>query len=409
MSSLSQNLLLRSLEGLRGGSLELSSGGSRWSFGDPGTGIAARIDVHDQRFFSRAVFGGDIGIGEAWMDGDWSSPDLVAVVRLAVRNLAGLERGNRLLSAVSRAADTVRHRLRGNTLSGSRRNVRAHYDLSNEFFRLFLDRSLMYSCAYYQAPGDSLERAQEQKLERICRKLRLGPQDHVLEIGTGWGGFAEHAAARYGCRVTTTTISARQHDLARERFAASPAGGRIELLKEDYRALRGRYDKLVSIEMFEAVGLAYYDEFFGACERLLKPGGSMLMQVITINEQAFPAYHGRSDWIQKYIFPGSELASLGEIVRSLARVTSLSIHNAEGIGSPDARTLAEWRRRFHAAASDVRALGFDERFIRMWDYYLAYCEGAFLERHINDFQLLIAGNRGGTALFDEPWDGPPSP
>jgi cyclopropane-fatty-acyl-phospholipid synthase len=403
LTSLAKNIFLRSLERLRGGSLELIVDGRTWEFGEPGGSLRATVVVHRDRFFHRALFGGNVALGEAWMDGDWSSPDLVAVVRLAVRNLAPLEQQNRLLSVLSRGFDAVRHHMRGNSIAGSRRNIQTHYDLSNEFFRLFLDRSMMYSCACYQAEDDSLETAQFHKLDTICRKLRLGPEDHVLEIGTGWGGFAGHAARHYGCRVTTTTISRQQYEYARERFDASPERERIELLQEDYRNLRGQYDKMVSIEMFEAVGLAYYDEFFRACDRLLRPDGSMLMQTITINEQAFPAYHRSSDWIQKYIFPGAELASVSEILRSLARATSLGIYHAEDIGTHYARTLAEWRKRFHHAIDEVRGLGFDDRFIRMWDYYLAYCEGAFRERHIGDFQLLLTKTHSPQKLFGEPW------
>jgi cyclopropane-fatty-acyl-phospholipid synthase len=225
----------------------------------------------------------------------------------------------------------------------------------------------------------------------------------VLEIGTGWGGFAEHAVKHYGCRVTTTTISRRQYEYARDRFRSIPEGERIELLQEDYRRLRGQYDKIVSIEMFEAVGLRYYDEFFRACDRLLRPDGSMSMQTITMNEQSFPAYRRSSDWIRKYIFPGAELASVSEILRSLARATSLGLCHAEDIGTHYARTLAAWRKRFHGAVGQVRGLGFDDRFIRMWDYYLAYCEGAFLERHIGDFQLILTKNHNPRTLFQEPW------
>ncbi len=403
LTSFAKSLFLRSLERLRGGSLELISNGRTMKFGESGGSLRATVVVHDDRFFHRAVFGGDVGLGESWMEGDWSSPDLVPVVRLAVRNLARMENSNRLLSACSRLFDALRHRMRGNSVAGSRRNIQAHYDLSNDFFRLFLDRNMMYSCAYYEAEDASLEAAQFHKLDTICRKLRLGPEDHVLEIGTGWGGFAEHAVRHYGCRVTTTTISRRQYEYARERFDSIPEKERIQLLQEDYRNLRGQYDKIVSIEMFEAVGLHYYDQFFRACDRLLRPDGSMLMQTITINEQAFPAYHRRSDWIQKYIFPGSELASVSEILRSLARATSLGLYHAEDIGTHYARTLATWRKQFHDSADEVRALGFDARFVRMWDYYLAYCEGAFLERHIGDFQLLVTKNHTPRVLFNEPW------
>jgi len=403
LTSLAKSAFLKSLESMRGGSLELIVDGKIRQFGADAAPLQAVVLVHRDRFFRRALFGGDVAMGEAWMDADWSSPDLVAVIRLAVRNLAGMDGQNRLLTGLSRGLDYLSHRLRANSIAGSRSNIGAHYDLSNEFFQLFLDRSMMYSCALFESENDSLESAQFQKLDHICRKLRLGPDDHVLEIGTGWGGFAEHAVRRYGCRVTTTTISEQQHQYARRRFNAFAGGDRIELLQEDYRNLRGRYDKIVSIEMFEAVGLPYYDEFFGVCDRLLRTDGSMLLQTITINEQAFRAYRQRADFIQKHIFPGAELASVSEVLRSLARVTGLSLYHAEDIGTHYARTLAQWRHRFHNSLDEVRALGFDDRFIRMWDYYLAYCEGAFLERHIGDLQLLLTKKHSPRKLFGEPW------
>ncbi|MBI5085682.1 MAG: class I SAM-dependent methyltransferase [Acidobacteria bacterium] len=403
LTDYAKTIFLKNLDSLRGGSLELIFNGRTAKFGEPGGSLQAIVVVHRDRFFQRALFGGDVALGEAWMDGDWSSPDLVSVIRLAVRNLASQEGEHRLLSAFSRGWDALRHRLRGNSVSGSRRNIQAHYDLSNDFFRLFLDASMMYSCAFFEKEADSLEAAQFQKLDRICKKLCLGPEHHVLEIGTGWGGFAEHAVRNYGCRVTTTTISSRQYEHAQRRFHSIAGRDRIQLLQEDYRNLRGQYDKIVSIEMFEAVGLPYYDEFFRACDRLLRPDGCMLMQTITINEQVFPAYRRRADFIQKHIFPGSELASVSEILRSLARVTALSLYHAEDIGTHYARTLAEWRKRFQNSLDGVRALGFDNRFIRMWDYYLAYCEGAFLERHIGDFQLLLTKNHSPRNMFGEPW------
>ena len=390
---LAKTLFLKSLEGLSVGSLELILGGEAWQFGDASSSLRAQIFVHDESFFRRAVLGGDMAIGEAWMDGAWTSPDLVSVVRLAVRNLPAVENRN----ALSRAVDRVRHMLRDNSITGSRKNIEAHYDLSNDFFRLFLDPSMMYSCAFYEQESDSLERAQFQKLDRICRKLQLSPGDHVLEIGTGWGAFALHATRHCGCRVTTTTISREQHAVAGERFT----GTGIELLFEDYRKLKGQYDKIVSIEMFEAVGLKHYDEFFGACDRLLKPEGSMLMQAITMNERSFPEYIGKTDWIQKYIFPGAELASVAGILKSLARVTSMGLFHFEDIGMHYARTLAGWREAFRGRLDEVRALGFDERFIRMWDYYLAYCEGAFLERHIGDAQIVLTKLGCRKALLNE--------
>ena len=396
LESVAKRLFLTTLSGLREGSLELICGGEIREFGVPGAAPRATLCVHRDRFFRRAVFGGDIGIGEACMDGDWSSPDPVAVIRLAVRNLDAFEQSHRWLGAAAGLLDRLRHRARQNSIAGSRRNIRAHYDLSNDFFRLFLDAGMMYSCAYYETPDDSLETAQSQKLDRICRKLDLQPCDRVLEIGTGWGAFAEHAVRHYGCHLTTTTISREQHDFAQRRFERLP--GRVELLLEDYRHLPERlqpesFDKLVSIEMFEAVGLEFYDQFFGTCDRMLVPTGSMLIQTITMNERKFPAYQRRTDWIQKYIFPGAELASVTEVLRSLTRATSLGLYHLEDIGLHYVRTLRAWRERFHAAMDQVRALGFDERFCRMWDFYLVYCEGAFAERHVGDVQLVLSKAR----------------
>ena len=405
--NLAKKLALRMLEGLQAGSLELVCPRETYTFGDPGAPLRAVIAVHDERFFERSLFSGDIGLGESYMAGEWSSPDLVAVIRLAVRNLSRLDQDNRLFSGISRIANIVQHRLRENSITGSRRNIHHHYDLGNEFYQLFLDPSLAYSCAYFLNEDDTLEQAQLQKFERICRKLRLSPQDHLLEIGTGWGGFAVYAATSCGCRITTTTISREQHEYAAAWFSEMGlAGGphpQVRLLFEDYRKLEGKYDKIVSIEMFEAVGLANYDAYFGACDLLLEPHGTMLIQAINMNERTFASYIRGCDWIQKYIFPGAELASLIEVQRSLRRCTGLSLHNAEDIGTHYAQTLKLWRATFLDRLPEVRSLGFDDVFIRMWDYYFAYCEGAFRERHIGDFQLLLAKKLHSTPLMEEPW------
>jgi len=402
--SFARKALFRMLENVRHGALEVICPERTYLFGEGGTGLRAAIAVHDERFFSRVLWGGDDAAGDSYVDGDWSSPDPVAVVRLAARNLSELEGGNPLLSFANRLFHRLRHRMNRNTVVGSRRNIQAHYDLSNDFFRLFLDRNMVYSSALYQHADDSLEQAQIEKLDRICRKLRLGPDDHVLEIGTGWGAFALHASRNYGCRITTTTISREQHDEARQLFAgAGEAGARIKLLLEDYRNLQGSFNKLVSIEMFEAVGLDYYDAFFSICDRLLTPDGCVVMQVITMNEHRFDAYRKQSDWIQRRIFPGAQLASIREILNSLVRSTRLSLYNVEDIGLHYAYTLAEWRRRFHESIEEVRALGLDEAFCRMWDYYLAYCEGAFRERHISDIQLMLTKNANPAILYGEPW------
>jgi cyclopropane-fatty-acyl-phospholipid synthase len=283
----------------------------------------------------------------------------------------------------------LRHALRRNSIEGSRHNIRYHYDLGTDFYSLFLDPTLTYSCALFERPDSTLEEAQIAKCDAICRKLELAPGDRLLEVGTGWGSFAIHAATRYGARVTTTTISRSQYDHVRERLSREGLSERVELLFEDYRRLSGRYDKAVSIEMFEAVGLPYYDRYFSALDRVLEPGGGMLLQTITMNDQRFAHYRRHSDFLRRHIFPGGELASVLEIRKSLSRATELAIHGLEEIGPHYVRTLAAWRERFLANADRVRALGFPEPFLRLWHYYLCYCEGGFAERYVGNAQILL--------------------
>jgi cyclopropane-fatty-acyl-phospholipid synthase len=395
-----QKIFIRSIAKFRDCHVQVYAGDKIFNCGEPGHPLKAQFFVHDEQFFSRAVFGGDIGIGESYMDGDWSSPDLVAVIRAAVRNMEQLDSGNRLVSALARRFDRMKHRRNDNTETGSRKNISYHYDLGNDFYKLFLDETMAYSCAWFNSVTDTLRAAQRNKFERICRKLDLKPSDHLLEIGTGWGGFAIYAAENYGCRVTTTTISQQQYDYSRRLFDSHPDGGRINLLLEDYRNLRGRFDKLVSIEMFEAVGHRHYDEYFGACDRLLAPDGLMLIQAITMNERHFKTYLRESDWIKRYIFPGAELASISEVLKSAGRVGTLQLAHMEDMGEHYAQTLHAWRDRFMARLPEVRALGFDRRFERMWEYYLAYCEGGFLEHYIGDAQLLLAKPRTILAVLN---------
>ena len=400
-----EKLFFKTLTGLKHGSLEIHYQGKRFLFGAQDDPLRAIVDVRHPSFFRKAVLAGDTGIGEAYMDGDWTSPDVGCVIRIAIRNMNHLESSNAWFSALSRCANRVKHLLRSNSITGSKKNTAAHYDLSNEFFKLFLDESMMYSCAWFHQAGDSLEQAQWNKLDRICRKLDLKPGENILEIGTGWGSFALHAAKYYGVHVTTTTISREQHALASERFNAfDPEGSRIHLLMEDYRNLTGTFDKLVSIEMFEAVGLDFYDQFFSTCDRLLKPNGALCMQTITLLDQNFPAYHQSSDWIQKYIFPGGELASVSRILQSLERATKLTLYSVEDMGTHYARTLAEWRLRFLDRIQAVHDLGFDTRFIRMWEFYLHYCEGAFLERHASTVQLMMIKTHAQQDFSGEPWN-----
>jgi cyclopropane-fatty-acyl-phospholipid synthase len=389
-----RKIFFESLRDLRDGYLEIVCPDETFTFGRPNSELRAMAVVHDERFFVRALTGADIGMGESYMDGDWTTPDLVALVRVAVRNLRTLDAKHRVMSGIRAFASRMRHKLRANTISGSKKNIRAHYDLGNEFYELFLDSKMMYSSAYFQNENDSLEAAQREKIDMACRKLDMQPGDRVLEIGCGWGSFAIHAARNYGAHVTAVTISPAQFECATERVTrTNVAPGSVQVVMEDYRKLEGQYDKIVSIEMFEAVGFDHYDDFFGACDRLLTPDGSMFLQTITLCEQEIRDYRKRVDWIQTYIFPGSELASVLEIGRSLLRTGQLRMKDTESIGQHYAKTLSLWRERYFRRLAEVRQLGFDERFTRMWDFYLGWCEGAFRERYVDAAQLVMTKRR----------------
>ncbi|MBB5015829.1 SAM-dependent methyltransferase [Rehaibacterium terrae] len=390
--------LLARLAGLRGRlTVHDALGETELGRADPDTTepLQACVRVYTPDFYRQVALNGSVGAGEAYMDGHWDCDDLVALVRLLVRNrdlLDGMETGGARLGGL---AMKLLHALHRNTRAGSRRNIAAHYDLGNELFQLFLDDNLMYSSAIFAEPDEPLESASVRKLDRICRKLDLKPADHVIEIGTGWGGFALHAARHYGCRVTTTTISKEQHALASERIAAAGLSDRVTLLLEDYRDLTGRYDKLVSIEMVEAIGHQYLDTYLRKCASLLKDDGLALVQAITIEDHRYAKALREVDFIKRHVFPGSFIPSVSAILSSMARVTDLRLLNMEDIGPSYALTLRHWRERFLAARERVRALGHDARFIRLWVFYLCYCEGGFLERSIGDAQLLFAkpGNR----------------
>ena len=401
MRSLARRAFFRALEEIRDARLEIRYPGGVRSFGDATASLRAEVEIRDVRTFTRAFLRGEVAFGETYTDGFWTTPDLFSTARLAVRNAGRF--GGGAASFLSRLVQLARHRRRPNSIEGSRRNIEAHYDLGNDLYGLFLDRRHMaYSCAYFERSDSTLEEAQEAKFARIAEKLELSRSHHVLEIGTGWGGFAVWAARRFGCRVTTTTISRAQHDFARDRIAAEGLGDRVTPLYEDYRKLSGTFDRIVSIEMFEAVGLERYDEFFGAAERLLSADGAMLLQTITMNERDFPAYRRRPDWIQLHVFPGAELACLSEILRSIGRVTRLTLIGLEDIGRHYVRTLLTWRDRLLESRDRVRELGYDDRFLRLFDFYLASCAAAFAERHIGDAQLLFvkhpSGDRAAASL-----------
>jgi cyclopropane-fatty-acyl-phospholipid synthase len=377
------------LAGLRGGTLTLVDAEGRQRFGPADAPLRATVHVEDPRFYSRLLRRGSLGGAESYMDGEWRSDDLAAVVRILAldRGMQGALGGpGAWLLRPARALSRWLHR---NSRGGSRRNIAAHYDLGDGFFELFLDPTLTYSSGIFEREDATLEQASVAKLERVCRKLRLSPGDHVLEIGTGWGSFALHAASRHGCRVTTTTISQRQHEAARRRVAEAGLEGRVEVLLEDYRDLRGRYDKLVSIEMIEAVGHENLGRFFRICSERLRSDGAMLLQAITIPDRDFEEHTRSVDFIKRYIFPGGELVSLGAVQAAAAGAGDLRLTHLEDFTPHYAETLRRWRQRMFANLPRMRALGLSDRFLRMWEFYLCYCEGGFEERQIGVVQALF--------------------
>jgi cyclopropane-fatty-acyl-phospholipid synthase len=387
----SRRILLSLLERLEHGRLNLVDGRERYAFGRTSERfpLEATVTVHHHRFYGDCLFGGTIGAAEAYMSGFWSADDLTAVIRIFALHpelFSGMDKG---LARIISPLHKYIHALNKNTRVGSRRNIVAHYDLGNEFYRLFLDETLTYSCGIFERADSTLRDASVAKYDRICRKLELSAADQVLEIGTGWGGFAIHAATHYGCRVTTTTISDRQYEMARQRFAEAGLSDRIVLLKSDYRDLGGTFDKLVSIEMIEAVGHQFLDEFFRVCSQRLDPDGQMLLQAITIRDQVFDWHKRNVDFIKRYIFPGSCIPSLSAIAQSVARATDLRMYHLEDITAHYATTLKRWRENFFANLDQVKRLGFPDAFIRMWEFYLCYCEGGFAERYLGDVQVLF--------------------
>jgi cyclopropane-fatty-acyl-phospholipid synthase len=401
LNQLVKQAIISRLDSLQYGSLTLIDADDCRRFGRVGSGEPhLTLTIHDPAAWVDIAFSGGLGAGEAYMAGRWHCDDLTGLAQLFLRNpqvLYGLNRGpGRLVSLINK----VWHALRRNTLQGSRKNIAAHYDLGNEMFELFLDDTMMYSCGIFEHPQATLQQASIEKLERVCRKLELHPGDHLLEIGSGWGGLALHAARHYGCRVTTTTISREQYDMARESVTKAGLDDRITVLCEDYRELSGQYDKLVSIEMIEAVGHAYFDTYFEKCSSLLKPDGLMLLQSITIAEQRYAVAKRSVDFIQRYIFPGGCLPSVAVISDAVARNTDMRLLHLEDIGPHYATTLKHWRKRFMAKLDAVRSLGYPEEFIRMWEYYLCYCEGGFRERAIGTAQVLLGKplNRRETLL-----------
>jgi cyclopropane-fatty-acyl-phospholipid synthase len=388
------------LERLRG-ELWIVDGTQRLVLGHDAPGVPnAEIHVTDARFWRAVVLRGSVGLAESYAHGWWTSPDAVAVIRLLTRNIDLIHRIERTLGAISRPALAAYHKLRANTERGSRANIAAHYDLSNEFFSLLLDETMSYSCGVFESPDSTLEHASIAKLDRLCQKLELRADDHLVEIGGGWGALAIHAARSYGCRVTTTTISARQHAWAAARIRAAGLEDRVTLLFADYRRLpelteravhttRG-FDKLVSVEMIEAVGHRYYPQFFATCQQLLAPGGRMVLQAITIADQHYESTKDEVDFIQRYIFPGSCIPSITALCSAATTASDLRLVELDDIGRHYVPTLAAWRHNLRARWDDARALLQDDTFLRLFEFYLIYCEGGFAERHISDVHMVFS-------------------
>lgn len=382
--------LERRLDRAARGRLELAlPDGTRFVRRGSGSGPSSSLRVHDWAFFPRLVLGGDLGAGESYMDAEWSSPDPVALARwfLANEDELGLD-GPALLPG--RLRDRLQHALRANSRRRAPRNIRAHYDLGNEFYALWLDETMTYSAARFEDAGQALADAQRAKYRRLASLAGIEPGMRVLEVGCGWGGFVELAADQLGCRVTGITLSPAQADHARRRLADAGLDGRAEIRIVDYRDVEGRFDAIVSVEMLEAVGHRFLDGFFAACERLLAPGGRIALQTISIPDRIYDRYRRGTDWIRKHIFPGGHLPSLGALQQAMARSSTLVVRHLEDGAPHYAETLLQWRRRFTERLDEIRALGFDDRFVRMWDFYLATCAAAFAERKLGSLQLALA-------------------
>ena len=389
-SALLRRGVLRQLSQLKSGHLVVIENGERLMFGDSGAGLVGEVQIHDTSVWGMIASNGSIGAGEAFIHGYWSSPDLTKVIRVLVSNLDVLDAMEGGLARLGRPLIRGLHWINRNTRKGSQKNIAAHYDLGNDMFEQFLDPTMMYSAAQFLTADDTLEQAQLNKLQRICQKLDLKPADHLLEIGTGWGSMALYAAQHYGCKVTTTTLSKEQFDYTQTRIEALGLQEQVTLLLEDYRDLTGQYDKLVSIEMIEAVGHHFLPSYFKQCARLLKPHGLMLLQAITIREQRYEQAKSSVDFIQRYIFPGGALPSVQKMLEIVGKDTDMNLMHMEDFGLHYAKTLRLWHENFRRAHGRLTELGYDEYFLRLWEFYLCYCEGGFLERSIGTAQLLLA-------------------
>jgi cyclopropane-fatty-acyl-phospholipid synthase len=382
-----RKLILKSFSKISQGHITLVESDQEHRFGDPQSKLKVRVTVKNQHFFSAVIFRGSLGAAEAYIRGDWECDDLTTLFRIFVKNQSEMSELERTLAWISRVRDRFFDRFTRNTIEGSKKNILAHYDLSNEFYQLWLDPTMTYSAGVFSSPDASMEEASIEKLDRMCRILDLQPSDHLLEIGTGWGSLSIHAASNYGCKITTTTISDQQYALAVERIKAASLEDWITVIQEDYRKLEGQYDKIISIEMIEAVGHRFMPDYIKAIDRLLKVGGKVAIQGITINDQIYEPYRKSVDFIKKYIFPGGNLVSVSYLMDTAGKVSTLRPIHLSEIGLHYATTLQRWRDAFEKVLPEVRELGFSEAFIRLWRYYLTYCEAGFLEKHIGNVQL----------------------
>lgn len=390
LDKICRNLMLSYLAKLQQGCIELVEDHDKQLLGDPQADLRVTLTIVDPAFYQKLVLGGSVGAGESYIEGHWRTDNLTALVRIFARNMTLLDQLESGWARISKPALKLLNWRNSNSKAQSKKNISAHYDLGNSMYQLFLDQSMMYSSAIYPSAQSTLAEAQQHKLKLICDRLQLKASDHLMEIGTGWGSLAIFAAKNYGCRVTTTTISREQYDYAKTQIAAAGLEQQITLLFQDYRELTGQYDKLVSIEMIEAVGHEYLDGYFAKCSSLLKADGLMLLQAITIADQRYEFYRREVDFIKKFVFPGGCLPSMLRMTQAAAQHTDLVIRQVQDIGLDYARTLADWCSNFMAARDAVHQLGFDDRFVRLWHFYLCYCEGGFLERATSAVHLVLS-------------------